>query len=128
MFAEADNKPDLVRNFARALKDLCDSYPALRIVPGTGKAGSLILKKDGANILEFNLSGSISVRKLNEAGESNFRKAFGPELGEYYQRKVGPLFRRGGLGSVAYFSCSKIHPGDRAERVLGILRDVLKKA
>lgn len=128
-FAAAENAAAPLRDFARQLRRLRDSYAGVAFDFGAAKDGSLIFKKNGSNIMEFYLrsgwpDGSIRFRPVNDAGESNFVNALGEELGERYRERLQSLFPRGmamGYPTVNF-------KGDGAAKVLDLLEEVLKAA
>jgi len=75
-----------LRGFVEELKRFREIYSGITFEFGRAKDGSLILKKNGSNILEFYPGGGgyIRFRPNNEAGEDNFANAFGEEMGKAY--------------------------------------------
>lgn len=124
-FKAAESAQATLRDFARELQHLSQECQGrLTFDFGTSKDGSLILKKDGSNILEFYLGyrGYVRFRRKNEAGEDNFVKAFGEKWGQYYRTELEKRFpRTQEMGyPVANFGA------DHAEAVLPLLKEVLQ--
>ena len=90
------------------------------------QSGSLILKKDGRNILEFYLGygGSVRFRRKTESGDDNFAGALGDECGRRYQEGLDALFPR--TTQMGYPNAD--FKADHAERVLPLLREVLSRS
>jgi hypothetical protein len=81
-FAAVERAATHLRDFARQLRRLRDSYAGVTFDFGSAKDGSLTFKKNGSNIMEFYLrsgrsDGFIRFRPTNHAGEDNFIKALG---------------------------------------------------
>jgi len=123
-FAAAERAAAPLRDFAGQLRRLRDSHAGVAFDFGGAKDGSLIFKKKGSNIMEYYLrsGGSIRFRPLNDAGESNFDKALGEQLGGRYRERLQSLFPRGmamGYPTVNFRA-------DGAAKVLDLLEEVLK--
>ena len=124
-FAGAKQASAPVARFADELRRLQQVHPGVSFDFGTSKDGSLILKKEGSNILEFYLGygGYIRFRPKNEAGQDNFSNALGDVWGGYYREELQKLFRRSmKMGyPLANFAT------DHAERVLPLLEEVIAR-
>jgi hypothetical protein len=123
-FAAAERATAPLLDFARQLRRLRDIYPGVAFDFGAAKDGSLILKKNGSNIMEFYLGfgGYIRFRPLSDAGDSNFVNALGEQLGGRYRERLQSLFPRGmamGYPNVNFKT-------DGAAKVLELLEEVLK--
>lgn len=124
-FAAVKDAASRLRDFAGELKRLRETYSGLTFEFGKAKDGSLILKKNGSNILEFYPGGGGYIRfRTTIAGEDNFANAFGEEIGKAYLKALREQFRRSmKMGyPLANFDA------DQAQKVLPILEDVLKKS
>lgn len=119
-FAEAERSAEPLRHFADELRRLRQSYPGITFDYGSSKAGSLIFRKDGSNILEFNISAGGFVRFR----PTYFDAALGPECAEYYRRSLESIFPRSMKMKIplAYFE------SDGAASVLPLLEVVLQKS
>src|ERR1019366_542087 len=99
-FEAAERAAAPLRDFARQLRRLRDSYAGVAFDFGNAKDGSLIFIKNGSNIMEFYLrsdlsDGSIRFRPSNAARESNFLNALVEQLGGRYRERLQSLFPRG---------------------------------
>lgn len=124
-FAAMDGAAAPLRDFAVELRRLRDTYSGLTFEFGTAKEGSLILKMSGSNILEFypGYGGYVRFRPTTAAGEDNFVNAFGERLGKEYRKALEVRFKR----SMEMSYPTANFQSDRAQEVLPILGDVLKK-
>jgi hypothetical protein len=121
-FAAAERAATHLRDFARQLRRLRESYAVVAFDFSSAKDGSLTFKKNGSNIMEFYLRSGrsdafIRFRPTNHAGEDNFIKALGQKLGGRYRDRLQSLFPRGmemGYPSVNF----KV---DGAANIMGLL-------
>jgi hypothetical protein len=122
-FAAAERAAVPLRDFARQLRRLRDSYAGVTFGFGSGKEGSLIFQKNSTNIMEFYLRslGYIRFRPSNAAEEDNFARALGEQLGGRYLERLQSLFPRG-MAMVYPFVTFKT---DGAAKVLDLLEEVL---
>jgi hypothetical protein len=123
-FAAVAHAPSQLADFTTKIQQLCREYPELGFDFGASKEGSLLLKKNGANLLTFFLAeqGSFSFRRRNDSGEDNFAKAFGNKWGSHYRRGLEKLLNRS-MESGTFFS-ARFEP-ETAESVLRLLREAL---
>jgi hypothetical protein len=122
-FEAAERAPAPVREFAHSLRKLGSAFSNVTFDFGGSTKGSLIMRKDGINVLEFYLGrgGYLRFRRQNDAGQNNFARAFGAKLGARYLSGLKNLFPRGmamGYPSVDF--------NESVPNVLSLLRKILK--
>lgn len=79
---EAGRAPEVYR-FALRLRELVGRFPeSLSLAYGTGKDGSVVLKRRGSGLIEVYGSGTIKFRP------SKFGRALGDEVGAAYRRRL----------------------------------------
>jgi hypothetical protein len=80
---EAGRAPNPVRRLASQLRDLVGRFPdSLSLAYGTGKDGSVVLKRRGGGLIEVYGSGKVKFRP------SKFGRALGDQVGALYRRRL----------------------------------------
>jgi len=80
---EAGRAPNPVRRLASQLRDLVGRFPdSLNLAYGTGKEGSVVLKRRGGGLIEVYGSGKVRFRP------SKFGRALGDQVGALYRRRL----------------------------------------
>jgi hypothetical protein len=75
------------RKFANGLRRLRTEFPDVELRWGTGKTGSLTVKRNNQGLLEFYLNGSLAFRRERPPA------ALGPEAGRAYLNGLAEIFR-----------------------------------
>ena len=96
---DAENAPSQVRELAAKLHELAGEFPrSVRVAWGTGREGSMVVKRNGQGLIEIYGSGRIRFRP------SKFRAALGDKVASEYRRaleQLVPESMRMGYPSVA---------------------------
>lgn len=80
---EAGSAPSAVRRLASQLRDLVERFPdSLSLAYGTGKNGSMVLKRRGGGLIEVYGSGKIKFRP------EKFARALGANVGAVYRHRL----------------------------------------
>lgn len=108
------------RDLARALASLTDRWPALALSWGSGKTGSLSLKRNGAGIAELYGEGFARFRP------EKFETALGPSAAAWYREQLAQLFPRALEMSYPFVPVQEA--GAKAARLGAIVVEALEKA
>jgi hypothetical protein len=105
---EAENVPPPVRDLASELRDLASRFPnSLRLAWGTGKEGSMVLKRNDGGLIEVHGSGKIRFRP------TKFKRALGNDVGNEYRRRLEqiiPAAMRADYPNVPVDQAAKLAP------------------
>jgi hypothetical protein len=108
------------KEFGRALFDFRSQYPDVELRWGTGKTGSVTVKRNGHQLVEFYLNGWLGIRTERAP------LALGKTAGEAYVEGVRKLFSDQGKHDYMYFVPPS--PEESVPVLLDLLRTSLKAA
>lgn len=113
---EAENVPPAVRDLASELRDLAVRFPnSLKLAWGTGKEGSMVLKRNDGGLIEVHGSGKIRFRP------TKFKRALGNDAGNEYRRRLEQIL------SAAMRTDYPNVPVDQAEKVAPALFKIVRE-
>lgn len=109
-----------MKDLARGMKKLSEKHAGTELSWGTGKTGSVTLKRNGAGLLEFYISGNIAVRPYK------FETALGSVAAEEYRKGLDQLFP--GAMKTDYPQMKGLQSADKVKSLVSLLDSVLTKA
>lgn len=117
---ENENVPPAVRDLASELREVTLRFPnSLKLAWGTGKEGSMVVKRHDGGLIEVHGSGKIKFRP------TKFRRALGDEAGDEYRRRleeIVPAAMRMEYPSVSVDQAAKVAPA-----LLRLFREMLDR-
>jgi hypothetical protein len=109
------------KKFGEQLYLLSDKFPSIQISFGTGKKGSITLKRNGNGIIEFYTRDIIRFRP------KRFKLALGAEFGQHYKDELKKLFPEQ-FSNLNYPYVRELQVLPNIDAILDLISDVVSKA
>jgi hypothetical protein len=109
------------KRFGEKLHKLSDKFESIEISFGTGKKGSITLKRSGQGIIEFYTKGIIRFRR------KRFKLALGADLGQYYDDELKKQFPEH-FPDLNYPYVYEPEAIPKIDAVISLISDVITKA